>query len=226
MASGPINSMGIIDKGDAFELPLATQVLITVAGTIKSASNAYVETELTWLSGQPRSMIVSRTDLASTTPTRFSNGASLRLEPGKYSFVGRIRSNPGGSLAAPNIEIATATLYDDINHAGTVGTAVASGSNNGFVTVSLSSELQIMAALRIVGHPPPDGRLYATMRIEDLSSGEVIATPRVIQAGPNAYPLETRATPIYPKPNRFHRFAYDIINAGLTELAVSISISG
>lgn len=222
----PISTAGIIDKGDAFELAVATQVAISVSGSFKSAANAYVETELSWLSGPPRSQIISRTDLSSTTPSRFSNGASLRLGPGKYAFVGRIRAKPGGTLAAPNIEVAHATLFDNLNQAGIIGSASAYGSGNGFVMVSTAADSLIMAALRVLVKPLPDERFYATMRIMDVDSAEIAATPRVIQVGSNANPLETLGMPIALKAGRLYKFYYDLIYGGTAEIGAGISISG
>lgn len=218
--------MGIIDKGNAFELQLPTQVQIQVSGSFKSAVNAFVETELTWLSGSPRSLIVSRSDLASSVPGRFANGAVLRLAPGKYSFVARVRSQPGGSIAAPNIETAAATLYDDLHHSGTLGTASVFGSANGFVTVSHKDERYIHGRMSVHVKAAARERVYAAMQIRDIASGDVFATPRVIQVGANASPLEAGVTPIYIRPERLYRFEYTTTYAGAAEIAVGISVSG
>lgn len=218
--------MGIIDKGDAFELQLPTQVQIQVSGSFKSASNAYVETELNWLSGTPRSLIVSRTELASSVPSRFANGAALRLPPGKYSFAARVRKQPGGTIAAPNIETAAATLYDDLHHSGVLGSASVYGSAGGFVTVSHKDERYVHGRMSVYVKAAEKERVYATMLVRDVASGETIATPRVIQIGTNAYPLEAGVTPIYIKPERLYRFEYTTIYAGAAEMAVSVSVSG
>jgi hypothetical protein len=218
--------MGVITKGDSFELQRPTQVVFTVRGTCTQATDSYLETELSYLSGDPHKILVSRTDLASRVVTTFTNGACLRLPAGKYSFEGRIRSNPGGVIGKPNIELATATLYDDANYPDFVGQALAFGSNNGFVLVSTSKELPVMAAARISATLPAGERLMSTIRITDTVSGASISAPRSQLAGTNLGPLETTATPIYLQPGRIYKFHFDLIYGGAVDIAASISVSG
>ena len=218
--------MGVITKGDSFELQKSTQVVFTVRGTCTQATDSYLETELTYVSVDPHKILISRTDLASRAAATFTNGACLRLPPGKYSFEARIRSNAGGVIGKPNIELATATLYDDAHYPDFVGQASAYGSNNGFVLVSVSKELPVMAAARITVSLPIGERLMSTIRITETASGESISAPRSQLAGGNLVPLETTATPIYVKPGRIYKFHFDLIYGGAADIAASISVSG
>ncbi len=218
--------MGVTQKGDAFELQVPTQVVITASGTYKSATRAFVDTELVFDGPNPRSLIVSRTDLSSSVPTSFTNGACLRLGKGKYKFITRVRREADGTFADPNIDVASVTLYDDLHHAGVVGSASAFGSGNGFVLVSAATERPIMANARVQAQPAANERIYLALRVTDTGSGESLVSPRCIQHGSNSYPLETLAMPIFIKPERIYRFHYDLIYSGTAGIGASVSISG
>jgi len=200
--------------------------VIAASGSYKSASGAFVDTELVFDGPSPRSLIVSRTDISSSVPSRFSNGACLRLGKGKYKFVTRIQLDANGTFADPNIDTATVTLYDDLHHYGYVGSGAAVGSGNGFVMVSAVSERPIMANARLAATPAAGERIYLALRMTDTVSGESLVSPRIIQHGANSYPLETLAMPMFIKPERIYKFHYDLIYAGSADLVASVSLSG
>lgn len=216
--------MGVITKGDSFELAAPTLAVIGVTASCEAARDISLQTDLTYLSAGGRTVIISRTDVTSSTRRQVNNGAALYLPAGKYSYVARIRANPGGEFVDPNIDSATVTLYPDTVYPDYAGRAVASGSTGGFVTVSVRKELPVMGRARISASLPDGDRLTAAVRLTDLSNNQSFSSPRALLWGPNVVPLQLDADSVVLQPGRMYRFEYDLIYGGEAELTSSISV--
>jgi hypothetical protein len=222
----PIHSEGVITKGDSFELDRPRQVVFDIQATCKEAHEAYLETTLEFVTTGAAPLVISRTNLNSSVASAFTNGASLYLPQGKYAFTARIRANAGGSLSAPDISQAKATLNLDPGNPFSLGQCAAAGSSESFVLVSTGKESPIEAEATIRATLPKAEYLSGVLRITDLSTGGAMATPRAMLRGVNLNPLGLEAVPFWLKTGRLYRFDCDMIYGGQTNISQAMLVRG
>lgn len=221
---GPIDPLGIITDGVSFELDQPRQVVFAAWGTCAAARSAYLESTLDFVGTGQAPLLISRTVLNTPTETRYTNGASLFLQRGKYTLTARVRADVDGMISRPNIDDATATINTDPNFPYFPGQTNVSGSSESFMLVSTGQEKPVTISAQIKASLPRGDYLSGSLRVTDLSTNSGVATPRALLRGVNQFPLQLEAMPLYLKPARIYRFDCDMIYGGQSPITQSISL--
>jgi hypothetical protein len=215
--------MGVITKGEAFELDRPRQVTFIVTGACDSAQNGYLETTLDFLD-VGRSQVIGRTRLNSVKPIPMGNGATLFLPKGKYSFTAKVRPDSGGTLANPNIDTATVRINFSPEQPFDIGAASSYGSHESWLLASVGTELPVQAAATIRERLPAGAYLTGSLAILNTGNNTAVATPHALLRGQSLYPLQIEATPIYLRPGIIYRMDCVMIYGGEITSTQSVSV--
>lgn len=221
---GAIGPFGTISDGVTFELDRPRQVVLDAWGTCASARSAFLESTLEFVGTGKPPLLVSKTRLDTPVETRFANGSSLFLQRGVYTLTSRLRADPDGMLAKPNIEDATATINTDPNYPYFPGRTSVGGSSESFMLVSTGQEMPVTIMAQIRAQLPKGDYLSGALRVTDGSNNSAVATPRALLRGVNQFPLQLEATPLYLKPDRLYRLDCDMIYGGVATISQSVSL--
>lgn len=224
MPASALLPFGNTVASNAFQLSQPTQVQINIQGSCQSANGAFLETVLEYLSPTSAPLVISRTDIDTSVPTRFSNGASLWLQAGQYRWIARLLVKASGTIVGGDI-VGQTTLFNDPSNPILIGRCGAAGSANGFTVASIRSESPVTASAIASALLQAGERVSLSLLITEIATGDGVQTPEAVIVGPGQGRIDTSATPYWLKANRLYRIGYDLSAVRTLDLNCAVSVS-